>query len=218
MTTIFVPGSPLVGVKLIIAGAGMDGFTVKLDAEVAVPFGVTTLITPLTAPDGTVAVICVAELTVNVAATLPKRTELAPVKFVPVIVTDAPTTPLVGAKLVIVGSGAKTVNDDGEVAVPFGVMTVITPLTAAGGTLAVICVAVFDVMTAAKPPKRTRVAPERFVPVMVMIASGSPLVGVKPVMAGVTGAVTVNTAVVVRLFIGVWSLMTPDCCPAVTRI
>ncbi len=40
------------------------GLTVKLLALVAVPVGVTTLILPVVAPAGTVAVICVSELTV----------------------------------------------------------------------------------------------------------------------------------------------------------
>ena len=42
---------------------------------------------------------------------------MAPVKFVPVMVTDVPTAPLVGVKLVIVG-GAMTVNGVAAVAVP----------------------------------------------------------------------------------------------------
>ena len=55
------------------------------------------------------AVICVAELTVTlVAAIVPKSTAVAPVKPVPVIVTDVP--PLVGpaAGLMPVTAGAAT--------------------------------------------------------------------------------------------------------------
>jgi hypothetical protein len=44
-----VPAGPLTGVKLAIAGAA-----VKLDALVAVPPGVVTLIGPVVAPAGTV--------------------------------------------------------------------------------------------------------------------------------------------------------------------
>ncbi len=58
---------------------------------------------PVVAPAGTVAVICVLLTTVNVAETLPNFTESTPVKFVPVSVTLAPTMPLVGFRLVIVG-------------------------------------------------------------------------------------------------------------------
>src|SRR6202040_3918108 len=70
---------------------------------VAVPPGVVTLSGPVVAPAGTVAWIAVAELTVKVALTPLNATAVAPVKFVPLIVTLAPTGPLVGAKLVIVG-------------------------------------------------------------------------------------------------------------------
>jgi hypothetical protein len=48
----FVPTGPLVGMTLMIAGAGM---TVKLLALVVVPPGVVTLTGPVVAPAGTVA-------------------------------------------------------------------------------------------------------------------------------------------------------------------
>ena len=54
---------------------------------------------------GTVAVIWVGESTVKVALTSRSVTDVAPVKFVPVIVTFVPTGPVVGVKLVIVGAG-----------------------------------------------------------------------------------------------------------------
>jgi hypothetical protein len=58
----------------------------------AVPEGVVTVMGPLVAPVGTVAVICVPELTVNDDAAVPlNATPVAPVKPVPVIVTDVPT-------------------------------------------------------------------------------------------------------------------------------
>lgn len=57
------------------------------------------------APAPTIAVILVAELTLNdVAAVPPKLTAVAPVKLVPVIVTAAPAAPLVGVKEVMVGT------------------------------------------------------------------------------------------------------------------
>ena len=79
--------------------------TVKFAVLVAVPPGVVTLILPVVAPVGTVAVICVAEFTWNVVALVVLNfTELVvkvapltvPLKFVPVIVTDVPTGPKVG--------------------------------------------------------------------------------------------------------------------------
>src|ERR1700704_2168063 len=83
--------------------------TVKLPALVAVPPAVVTLSGPVVAPAGTVAVIAVAEFTVKLALVPLKVTAVAPVKFVPLIVTVVPTGPLLGAKLVIVG-GLETVT------------------------------------------------------------------------------------------------------------
>ena len=88
--------------------------TVKSVALVAVPPGVVTLILPVVAVEGTVAVIWVAEFTTNVAATLLKVTPVVvklapltvPLKFVPVIVTDVPVGPKAGVNEVIVGAGA----------------------------------------------------------------------------------------------------------------
>jgi hypothetical protein len=66
-------------------------------------------------------------------------TFVAPVKFVPVTVTAAPTTPLVGVKLEIVGvAGTVTVKLPAEVAVPFGVVMLILPVNAPLGTVVVI--------------------------------------------------------------------------------
>ena len=64
---------------------------VKLAALVAVPSSVVTVMGPVVAPPGTVVVIVPELLTVNVAARVPaNETPVAPVKFVPVIVTLVP--------------------------------------------------------------------------------------------------------------------------------
>src|SRR5438445_7609250 len=97
-----VPTGPLVGVKLVIVGAGM---TVKLFVLVAVPPGDGALSGPVVAPLGTVAEIEVEEVPAKLALVPLNRTAEAPVRFVPVIVTGVPTGPLVGVKLVIVGAG-----------------------------------------------------------------------------------------------------------------
>ena len=57
-----VPAVPLVGVKLVIVGGGP--VKLKLLLLVALRFGVVTRIAPFPAPEGTVALICVAEATV----------------------------------------------------------------------------------------------------------------------------------------------------------
>ena len=68
------------------------------------PDGVVTVTLPEIVPAATVAVILVEEFTVNDAAPIPpKLTAVAPVKFVPVIVTTVPVDPVVGVKEVIDG-------------------------------------------------------------------------------------------------------------------
>ena len=69
----------------------------------------------------------------KVAALPLTRTAVAPMKFVPLIVTLVPTGPLVGVKLVIVGA---TANVPELVAVPPGVVTLSGPVVAPAGTVA----------------------------------------------------------------------------------
>ena len=63
------------------------------------------------------------------------RTAVAPLKFVPLIVTLVPTGPLVGVKLVIVGALAVTVKLLVLVAVPAEVVTLIGPVVAPVGAV-----------------------------------------------------------------------------------
>ena len=77
--------------------------------EVAdVPLAVVTVTSTVPAvPAGLVAVICVAELTVKpVAAAVPNSTAVAPVRFVPVMVTLVPPAvgPAVGLTAVTAGA------------------------------------------------------------------------------------------------------------------
>ena len=85
-----------------------DGpFTVKLTPLLSNPFTVTITL-PVVAPAGTVATIEVALQLVIAVATVPLNfTVLVPCgepKLAPVIVTDAPTTPDVGDRLVMLGA------------------------------------------------------------------------------------------------------------------
>jgi hypothetical protein len=110
-----VPGFPLTGLKLEITGLEIGfGFcfavTVKLLALVAFPsVPLSTVIGPVIAPAGTVVVISVAVLfgpsgfAGVVAGTLPNAT-VAPMRLLPTIVTNVPTAPLVGLKLVMTGA------------------------------------------------------------------------------------------------------------------
>ena len=71
----------------------------------------------------------------KVALTPLNATAVAPLKFVPLIVTLVPTGPLVGVKLAIVGA-VLTVKLAALVAVPPGVVTLTGPVVAADGTVA----------------------------------------------------------------------------------
>src|SRR3989442_15780831 len=126
------PTHPLIAVTVVFVGAGM---TVKLVALVAVPPGVVTRTGPVVLtirppPRSTLLPYTplFRSLPLNVTA-------VAPVKFVPLIVTLAPTGPLAGVTLVIVGAGM-TVKLVALVAVPPGVVTLTGPVVAPVGTVA----------------------------------------------------------------------------------
>lgn len=68
--------------------------------------GFATVTLPVVAPAGTTAVIVVAETTVNEVASTPlNRTEVAPKKLRPVMVTVAPTLAVPGENELTVGVG-----------------------------------------------------------------------------------------------------------------
>jgi len=185
-----VPGAPLVGENDETVGAGGDVLTEKAVALVAVPDGVVTEIGPDWAPFGTVAVIFVSEFTVKFVADLfLNLTSVAPVKFVPLIVTTVPTGPKVGENDVIVGAPAilKFIE---LVAVPLGVVTLMGPVVAPDGTVAVILSAEFTVKLAPTPLNVSDVAPSKFVPLIVTAAPGNPEVGENEVIVGAAVAVT----------------------------
>src|SRR5438270_13534363 len=97
-----VPVGPLVGANEEISGAE---FTRKLVALVPVPAAFVTVIFPLVAPVGTVALICVSEFTVNVVAAVPsKLTPVDPVNPVPVRIGSASCREIVGVNEVMVGT------------------------------------------------------------------------------------------------------------------
>ncbi len=175
-----VPTEPLVGVKLVTVGGLMS---VKLPVLLAVPAEVVTLIGPLVAPVGTVAVIVVAEPTVKLALAPLNSTALAPVKFVPLIETLVPAGPLVGVKLEMVG-GLMTVKLSVLLAVPAEVVTLIGPLVTPDGTVAVIALAEFTVKLALVPLNCTALAPVKFAPLMVTVVPTPPLAGEKLLIVG----------------------------------
>ena len=171
--------------------------TVKFAVLVPVPLGVVTLILPVVAPVGTVAVICVAEFTVNVVALVVLNfTELVvkvgavPLKFVPVIVTDVPTGPYSGVNELIVG--ALTVKFVALVLCPAAVYTWIRPVVAPAGTTAVTEVALVVVgVTSPEVLKRTWVGAVVKVPLIVTVDPTKPLAGVNVGTPGQTGPAAV---------------------------
>ena len=117
--------------------------------------------------------IVVAFVTLNVVAFTPSNvTAVAPVKFVPVIVTLVPpaTGPEDGLTLVTVGA-ATYVNPLAFEPVPPAVVTAtVTAPAVLAGVVAVIWVALLTVkLVAFVPPNLTAVAPVRFVPVIVTL-------------------------------------------------
>src|SRR5262245_53784921 len=92
------PVGALLGLSCVSVGTGFGGgVTVKVLVCTSLQFGLLSVIGPVTALIGTVAVICVSLLMVKVAGTLlVNLTPVTPVKPIPVIVTVLPTMPLVG--------------------------------------------------------------------------------------------------------------------------
>jgi hypothetical protein len=208
-----VPDGPFVGVKLVIVG---DWDTMKALELDPVPPGVVTEIGPLVAPAGTIAVICVEESTLKLAAPVPlNATNVAPVKLVPVITTLVPAGPLAGEKPEIVGDGI-TVNELVLVAAPAGVVTEIVPVVAPAGTAAVIWVEESTLkLTAPVPLKATRVAPVRLVPVITTLVPTGPVAGEKFEIAGATAKLFALAAVPPDVVTEMGPVVAPAGTPAV---
>jgi hypothetical protein len=117
---------------------------VKLVALVAVPAVSTTVMTPVVAPVGTIAVTDVAVFALNVAVVPLNLTEVTPVRFVPVMTTLVPTGPLVGANdvMVVAAPGVKLVELTTVLTV---FVTWMEPVVAPTGDTAVIEVSEFTV-------------------------------------------------------------------------
>jgi hypothetical protein len=125
-----VPPAPLAGDRLVILGT-----TVKFCPLLAAPLTVTTTL-PLVAPEGTAATIDVGLQPVAVTAMPLKVTVLAPCvapKFVPAMVTNAPTDPELGDKLVTLGPVPGTEKLTALLIIPLAV-TATLPVVALAGT------------------------------------------------------------------------------------
>ena len=111
------PTAPEVVDRLVMLGAAT---TVNEELLLFTPLAFTTTL-PVLAPVGTVATIDVAlQLVIVVTVVVLNFTVLVPwvvPKFVPVIVTEAPTAPVVGDRLVMLGA-ATTVNEEPLLSTP----------------------------------------------------------------------------------------------------
>jgi hypothetical protein len=184
-----VPIVPEVGFKLVRLGVGS---TVKATPMLATPLTVTTTL-PVVAPLGTGTVMLVALQVVGVPVVPLNATVLVPCvapKFVPVIVTEAPTGPDVGFRLVIIGVG-RTVKLTELLGIPLAV-TMTFPVVAPVGTGTVMLVVVQFVGTPAVPLNVTVLVPcvaPKFVPVIVTGDPSPADPGFKLVMLGVARTV-----------------------------
>src|SRR5450631_949605 len=179
LITTGVATAPLSGLKLLMVGSG-DEVTVKFVDEFAVPPGVVTWIAPVVAPVGTVVLILMSEFTVKVGWVVRLNfTTVAPVKLVPLITTGVATAPLVGRKLLMVGSGDEvTVKFVDEFAVPPGVVTWIAPVVAPVGTVVLILMSEFTVKVGwVVRLNCTTVAPVKLVPLITTGVATAPLGG-----------------------------------------
>lgn len=179
-----VPTTPEVADRLLILGAGT---TVKLTPLLAPPATVTTTF-PVVAPDGTGTPMLIALQLVGVAAVPLNFTVLEPwldPKVVPVMVTGAPTAPVVGERLVMPG---RTVKAEPLLATPLTVTTTF-PVVAPLGTVVVMLVALQVPTVAVVPLNVTVLVPcvaPNVVPVIVTAVPTAPDGTDRLVIAGAT--------------------------------
>jgi hypothetical protein len=182
------PTAPDVIDRLVIAGA-----TVKFTPLLATPLAFTTTF-PVVAPLGTVTPMLDAPHDVTVAVvplnvTVPLPCELP--KFAPVIVTAAPTAPVVMDKLVMLGAGT-TVKLTPLLAW-LDTVTTTFPVVAPLGTVTTMLDTPQDVAVAVVPLNFTVLLPwvdPNVVPVMVTEAPTAPVVIDRLVICGVTVKLT----------------------------
>ena len=141
-----------------------------------VPPGVVTETVVAVARSGTVAVRCESSTGVNGSPTPPNLTDKAPVSDVPLTVSVSPTRPLVSDSDVIPGMRPKLAAVETG---PSGPATVIGPLVAPAGTVAVSLPAVTCAKDAATPLNCTPVARSMSVPRMVTVVPTEPFAGEK---------------------------------------
>jgi len=183
-----VPADPPVGDKLL-----MFGETVKALPLLSTALACTTTL-PVVAPGGTGTPILPGLQLAGVAAVPLNFTVLVPwlvPKFAPVTVTDAPTAPDAGDRLVILGAGS-TVKLTPLLALLETVTTTL-PVEAPIGTVTTMLVALQLLVVAVVPLNLTVLVPfvdPKFEPVIVTDAPTAPDVGDKLEMVGAAARAT----------------------------
>ena len=139
------------------------------------------------APAPTVAVILVAEFTTNdEAAVPPKRTIVAPLKLVPVMLMEVPVGPEFGVNEVTVGAGCTYVKLVGDIAVPPGVLYTMGPVEPAATTaVSVVEFTRTNEVTCVPPIVTGPNVDVKLVPLIVTVVPVVPVVGVNEVIVGI---------------------------------
>jgi hypothetical protein len=182
------PAAALVGVKLEMLGVGS---TVKLVPLLIVTPFTCIEIAPVLAPAGTVVAILDVVDEVIVAGVPLNDTIGVVLKFVPEMLTIAPTAPLVGENSTIVGVESTVKFDPLVILTPFTNMEM-GPVNAPPGTTVLMVVALKEFTIAATPLKDTVGVVLKLVPVIVTNAPTAPLVGEKEVSVGVERTVKLS--------------------------
>lgn len=208
---IIAPATPFVGEKPL-----MPGVMKKFVLVVLVPTGVMTVTGPVEASAGTLALICVVEVTLALAVTPLNCTTVAPLmKFCPLMVTCVPGPPVAGVKLEMLG-GEPTVKLVLVVFVPVVVLIVMGPVVALAGTTASSCTPMpVTLNDALMPLNCTLVILLKFWPLMVTCVPTGPPVGVKSLMDG--AAPTTKFALVVAKPFVVETTIGPVVAPVGTK-
>jgi len=195
----------------VIEAAGT--LTVNEAVLVPVPAGVVTLIGPVDAPAGTVAINEPYRTLLKDALTPLNLTALAPLKAEPLIVTLLPTGPALGAKLSIVGLTLKPVPLS---PVPPGVVTLSLPVVAPLGTEVAIVASFVTLKLAPVPLNLTAVAPLNPEPLTVTLLPTGPEVGVKPEITGTAASAEAGASTAQTTATRTLNLFTPAVTTATT--
>jgi hypothetical protein len=188
-----------------VEGGIASAWTVKLTPLLATPLTV-TITFPVAAPAGTGATMLVALQLVGIAVVPLNFRVFVPCvapKFVPVTVTDVPTSPDVGFKPVMLGVGVVTVKLTPLLNIP-PTVTITFPVVAPAGTGATMLVAL-QLVGIVVVPLNCRVfvpcvAP-KFVPVIVTAVPTSPDVGFRLTMLGVVVALLLTLTAIPALVV-----------------